>query len=165
MARAATEAQTLQELAGLLRQLRRREARQQGETQLTYRDLAAKTGWSRGIIGEYFSGNILPPPERFDALIRLLGATPPSRGAGHRAGPGRGATSSPEPEHASTGRAAARPGPAVDGRYDVGPIPGAPTTAPALPGFVGRAAELAQLDAECAGPGMPGTATRRRSRS
>ncbi|MBQ1015701.1 hypothetical protein KBX53_33210, partial [Micromonospora sp. M51] len=53
LARAAAEAQTLPELAGVLRQLRRREARQQGETLLTYRQLAAKTGWSRGIIGEY----------------------------------------------------------------------------------------------------------------
>lgn len=43
-----TDAQTVPDLAGLLRQLRRREARQQGETPLTYRQLAARTGWSRG---------------------------------------------------------------------------------------------------------------------
>jgi hypothetical protein len=29
---------------------------------LTYRELATKTGWSRGIIGEYFAGNVPPPP-------------------------------------------------------------------------------------------------------
>lgn len=79
--RGAADVQTVQDLAKLLRQLRRREARQQGETRLTYRQLAAKTGWSRGVIGEYFAGNILPPTERFDILIRLLGATAAEQGA------------------------------------------------------------------------------------
>ncbi|MEV4765859.1 helix-turn-helix transcriptional regulator, partial [Micromonospora chokoriensis] len=107
-ARGSCDAQTLPELAGLLRQLRRREARQQGETQLTYRQLAAKTGWSRGIIGEYFAGNILPPPERFDVLIRLLGATPAEQGAlataRDRVEEGR---RRPNREHAATGRSGA----------------------------------------------------------
>jgi Helix-turn-helix domain len=76
----AAEAQTVADLARLLRQLRRREARREGATQLTYRELAAKTGWSRGAIGEYFGGNILPPTDRFDVLIRLLGATPAEQG-------------------------------------------------------------------------------------
>jgi Helix-turn-helix domain len=67
-------------LARLLRQLRRRQARQRGETTLTYRELAAKTGWSWGIIGEYFAGNVLPPTDRFDVLIQLLGATPAEQG-------------------------------------------------------------------------------------
>jgi hypothetical protein len=53
------------DLARLLRQLRRRQARQGGEATLTYRELAAKTGWSRGVIGEYFAGNVLPPTDRF----------------------------------------------------------------------------------------------------
>src|SRR3954469_9126442 len=44
-------------------------------------ELAAKTGWSRGIIGEYFAGNVLPPTDRFDELIRLLGASPAEQGA------------------------------------------------------------------------------------
>ncbi|MGH4007232.1 MAG: AAA family ATPase [Pseudonocardiaceae bacterium] len=71
---------TSADLARLLRQLRRRQARQRGETTLTYRELAAKTGWSVGIIGEYFAGNVLPPTDRFDVLIQLLGATPAEQG-------------------------------------------------------------------------------------
>jgi Helix-turn-helix domain/NB-ARC domain/Tetratricopeptide repeat len=71
---------TVADLARLLRQLRRRQARQRGETTLTYRELAAKTGWSRGIIGEYFTGNVLPPTDRFDVLIQLLGATTAEQG-------------------------------------------------------------------------------------
>jgi hypothetical protein len=74
------EVATVEDLARLLRQLRRRQARQAGEARLTYRDLAARTGWSRGIIGEYFAGNVLPPTDRFDELIRLLGATPAEQG-------------------------------------------------------------------------------------
>ncbi|WP_238434247.1 helix-turn-helix domain-containing protein [Micromonospora tarensis] len=158
VARAGVEAQTLPELAGLLRQLRRREARQQGETQLTYRQLAARTGWSRGIIGEYFAGNILPPPERFDALIRLLGATPAEQGvlatARDRIEERR---RRPTRDHATTGRAVVR---ARAG----GPRTGTPSIRlpvprqlpPALPGFVGRAAQLAQLDSESAGIGVAG---------
>ena len=69
------------DLGGLLRQLRRRQARQGGEATLTYRELAARTGWSRGIIGEYFAGNVLPPTDRFwDQLTRLLGATVSEQG-------------------------------------------------------------------------------------
>jgi transcriptional regulator with XRE-family HTH domain len=63
------------ELARLLRQLRRREARRRGASELTYRELAAKTGWARATIGNYLSGKTLPPTDRFDALVRLLGAT------------------------------------------------------------------------------------------
>src|SRR4051812_6626777 len=43
----------------LLRQLRRREARQRHAAELTYRELAARTGWSLGIVGQYFSGKTL----------------------------------------------------------------------------------------------------------
>jgi WD40 repeat protein/transcriptional regulator with XRE-family HTH domain len=70
------QARTLAELAAILRALRRREARGRGGAPLTYRELAQRTGWSRGIIGEYFAGNVLPPTDRFDELTRLLGATP-----------------------------------------------------------------------------------------
>jgi hypothetical protein len=42
---------------------------------LTYRELAVRTGWSRAIIGEYLAGTALPPTDRFDHLVRLLGAT------------------------------------------------------------------------------------------
>ncbi|WP_186316108.1 hypothetical protein [Catellatospora sichuanensis] len=56
------DVQTVQDLALPLRKLRHRHARQHGGNLLTYRQLAAKTGWSHGIIGEYFAGNVLPPP-------------------------------------------------------------------------------------------------------
>ena len=69
------------DLGRLLRGLRHRQARRRGESRLTYRELAAKTGWSHGIIGEYFAGNVLPPTDRFDVLIRLLGATAAEQGA------------------------------------------------------------------------------------
>ena len=151
MARGGAEAQTLHDLAGLLRQLRRREARQQGETRLTYRQLAAKTGWSRGIIGEYFAGNILPPPERFDALIRLLGATPPEQGvlatARDRVEELR---RRPNRDSVPTGRPGAG---TTSTRF---PVPR--QLPPALPGFVGRIAQLAQLDAASGACGDGGMA-------
>ncbi|MEV4387548.1 tetratricopeptide repeat protein [Micromonospora sp. NPDC049580] len=159
VARGGVEAQTLSELAGLLRQLRRREARQQGETRLTYRQLAAKTGWSRGIIGEYFAGHILPPPERFDALIRLLGATPTEQGvlatARDRIEERR---RRPTRDHAATGRAGAGAVRARSGGTRAAPtrFPVPRQLPPALPGFVGRTAQLAQLDVACAGLDTPG---------
>jgi tetratricopeptide (TPR) repeat protein len=67
---------TMPELANLLRDLRRRQSRRTGVPPLTYRQLAARTGWSHGIIGEYLAGRVLPPTDRFDDLVRLLGATP-----------------------------------------------------------------------------------------
>ncbi|WP_327011530.1 tetratricopeptide repeat protein [Dactylosporangium sp. NBC_01737] len=67
---------TMPQLANLLRGLRRRQSRSTGRPPLTYRQLAARTGWSHGIIGEYLAGRVLPPTDRFDALVRLLGATP-----------------------------------------------------------------------------------------
>jgi tetratricopeptide (TPR) repeat protein len=67
-------------LSRLLRELRRRQARHQGDAPVTYRELAAATGWSHGIVGDYLSGKVLPPTDRFDVLIRLLGATPAEQG-------------------------------------------------------------------------------------
>ncbi|MEV0262110.1 NB-ARC domain-containing protein [Streptomyces sp. NPDC050617] len=72
---------SVEALAALLRQLRRRAARQRGDSQLTYRELAASTGWAHGVIGDYFAGKTLPPTDRFDALVRLLGAAGPELGA------------------------------------------------------------------------------------
>jgi len=72
---------TVDGLGHLLRQLRRRHARQSGAAPPTYRELAAATGWSHGIVGEYLAGRVLPPTDRFDVLIRLLGATPAEQGA------------------------------------------------------------------------------------
>ena len=72
---------SLPELAQALRELRRRHGRQRGAAALTYRELAAATGWSHGIIGEYLSGRVLPPTDRLDVLVRLLGATAAEQGA------------------------------------------------------------------------------------
>jgi len=73
--------ETVADLARLLRQLRRREARRRGDSEWTYRELAAKTGWSLGSISGYFDGKALPPTDRFDALVGQLGATPAEQGA------------------------------------------------------------------------------------
>jgi tetratricopeptide (TPR) repeat protein/transcriptional regulator with XRE-family HTH domain len=76
----AAEAQTLDDLAGLLRALRRRHARHSRSGELTYRELAARTGWSHTAIAEYLTGKTLPPTDRFDGLVGLLGATPAEKG-------------------------------------------------------------------------------------
>jgi tetratricopeptide (TPR) repeat protein len=75
------QVRTLADLAELLRQLRRRHARDRGGAPLSYREIAAATGWSHGIVGEYLAGRVLPPTDRFDTLVRLLGATPGEQGA------------------------------------------------------------------------------------
>jgi len=67
---------TLADLARTLRHLRRREARRRQDAQLTYRELAARTGWSHSTIGMYFGGQALAPTDRFDVLVQLLGASP-----------------------------------------------------------------------------------------
>src|SRR5512142_1221558 len=59
-----------------MRQLRRREARRRGAPPLTYRELATRTGWSTAAVGQYLTGHTLPPTDRFDVLVQLLGATP-----------------------------------------------------------------------------------------
>src|SRR5688500_4311975 len=66
---------TVQDLARVLHRLRWRDARRREDSPLTYRELAAKTGWSYSIISEYFAGKVLAPTDRFDVLVRLLGAT------------------------------------------------------------------------------------------
>ncbi len=66
---------SLAELASALRRLRRRHARQGNDTERTYRELAAASGYAHGVIGDYFSGKVLPPTDRLDVLIALLGAT------------------------------------------------------------------------------------------
>jgi tetratricopeptide (TPR) repeat protein len=147
---------TLADLAGVLRGLRRRQARRSGGAEPTYRELAAATGWSHGIIGEYLAGRVLPPTDRFDVLVRLLGATPAEQGAlatardrveeqrrqalvqrGTRAGDGREAS---DASNAPAGRATVR---ATE-----------PTAAMTVPrqlpgdvyGFTGRGAALTELD-------------------
>ncbi len=138
---------TTDALAALLRQLRRRAARRDGGAQLTYRQLSARTGWAHGVIGDYFSGKTLPPTDRFDSLVQLLGAT------------GREmrllATARDRVEEARRSRQASN-GRADNGRVDPsgfdgdGPVP--PPPAPrqlprAIPELPGREAELAALDA------------------
>ncbi|TDB76256.1 tetratricopeptide repeat protein [Micromonospora sp. KC723] len=156
--REAAEVRTVHDLAVLLRQLRRRHARQQGDTPLTYRQLAAKTGWSRGVIGEYFAGNILPPTERFDILTGLLGATGVEQGAlataRDRVEEGRRHTG-PADGHGGAEVAPAQANtPAAGAVRAWASVPH--QLPPALASFVGRAAQLAQLDAECGGDnGLP----------
>lgn len=69
------------DLARALRQLRRRHARRHSDTELSYRELAAKSGYAHGVIGDYFTGKVLPPTDRLDVLAGLLGATGPERRA------------------------------------------------------------------------------------
>jgi tetratricopeptide (TPR) repeat protein/transcriptional regulator with XRE-family HTH domain len=71
---------SLEGLSNALRQLRRRHARRSGDSPLTYREVAAKTGWALGTVGEYFSGKSLPSTDRLDILVRLLGANPAEQG-------------------------------------------------------------------------------------
>jgi hypothetical protein len=105
-----------------LRRLRRREARRQGANPLTYRELAAKTGWSHGIIGEYLTGRVLPPTDRFDVLVRLLGATPAEQG------------------WLATARDVVEERRRAGAHRVLGQLP------PAVPGFTGRGGPLAELD-------------------
>ena len=73
---AAVRARSLEDVAELLRTLRRRHARTQRDSALTYRELAERTGWSQSAIAEYFTGRTLAPTDRFDALLEVLGAEP-----------------------------------------------------------------------------------------
>ncbi|GIE94501.1 ATP-binding protein [Paractinoplanes rishiriensis] len=131
-------AETLADLSRALRGLRRRDAREHGQAELTYRELARKTGWSVGIIGAYFAGKVLPPTDRFDILVMLLGASPAERGmlatARDRIAEHRYARTAPP--------AAGRSGAVPAGRA----VP-MPNQLPAdVYGFVGRADEFAELD-------------------
>jgi len=123
---------SIDDLARLLRHLRRRQARQRGDAELTHRELAAKTGWSHGIIGAYLAGQVLPPTDRFDVLIRLLGASRVEQGAL--------ATARDRVEELRRGRADIAASPVIVS------APVVPRQLPpAVPHFVGRAAELAAL--------------------
>ncbi|MBS2965080.1 hypothetical protein KGA66_18630 [Actinocrinis puniceicyclus] len=66
--------ETLEDLGDSLRRLRRRYARRRSDALLSYRYLAEKTGYAHGVIGGYFSGKVLPPPDKLDVLVLLLGA-------------------------------------------------------------------------------------------
>jgi tetratricopeptide (TPR) repeat protein len=127
-------ARTVPDLARLLRELRRRDARRRSTGELSYRALAAKAGWSFGMVGHYLNGKILPPTDRFDDLVRLLGATPAEQGllatARDRIAEDRRVESaSPAP-------------PVADALAGIRPAQ-LPSD---LAGFTGRTAELSDLD-------------------
>jgi tetratricopeptide (TPR) repeat protein len=145
------EVGTLADLGLLLRSLRRRQARRSGEPPLTYRELSARTGWSKAVIGDYFVGKSLPPADRFDELVRLLGAS------------------------AGESRTLANARDRVEERRRVRPEPGVPgplvprQLPAAISHFTGRAPEVSALDGlldgmdtiagattVCAIHGMPG---------
>jgi tetratricopeptide (TPR) repeat protein len=161
LTRAAAGVQTLQQLAALLRMLRRRHARHRRDRELTYRDLAERTGWSLTSIAEYFTAKRLPPTDRFDALLVLLGADPTEQGAlasaRDRIDERRRNSHPPHPESAAsppTGTATATdprpPALRVDGRVRHEATGGADGVVPrqlppATRHFSGRRRELAQL--------------------
>jgi tetratricopeptide (TPR) repeat protein len=137
MGGALTEIETREDLARALRHLRRREAHERSLPELTYRELATKTGWSVGVIGGYFSGKVLPSTNRFDTLVRLLGATPAEQGA----------LATARDRVADRDRAAEESPRATS--------PAAPRQLPAdVYGFTGRSDQLAELDKLLDGPGV-----------
>lgn len=158
-------------LARALRGLRHREARLRRGPELTYRQIAARTGWSVSAVGSYFSGARVPRPGRLHGLLDLLGADETERAAFDTArarvspsGPRRSRRRSARPVLTAgrypTGGLGARYRPGVQSADDV------PRTLPArVRGFVGRAAELAVLDrlldrdVGASGPGRIATVT------
>ncbi|GIH19491.1 ATP-binding protein [Rugosimonospora africana] len=173
LTRVAAGVQTLEQLAALLRTLRRRHARHRRDRELTYRDLAERTGWSLTSIAEYFTARRLPPTDRFDALLVLLGADPAEQGAlasaRDRIDERRRASHPPQSGSAAAGAPAATaapdsrpPGRRVDGSVRHGATGGTRSVVPrqlppATRHFNGRRRELAQL-AELAGSArMAGT--------
>src|SRR5512142_715062 len=134
----AATRETLEELGTLLRTLRRRHARERSATPLTYRELAARTGWSLGAVWDYFAGRILPPTDRLDALAQLLGAAP----AEQRQLADLRDRVEERRYRAALGHA---PGAAAD---HAGAVRVVPRQLPTPPGrFVGRLAHLDALDA------------------
>ncbi|MFD3579388.1 helix-turn-helix domain-containing protein [Streptomyces sp. NPDC058644] len=142
---------TVQALAALLRQLRRRAARRNGGTQLTYRQLATRTGWAHGAIGDYFAGKTLPPTDRFDTLVQLLGATGKELRLFATA---RDRVEEARRAHTATGRGADPPDTdeatgtdSAPGTDAAGCRPAVPRQLPVdIPQLPGRAGELERLD-------------------
>ena len=69
------QVRSAQDLAQALRTLRRRHARRNRDSPLTYRELAAKSGFAHTVIGDYFTGRSLPPTDRLDIVVQLLAAS------------------------------------------------------------------------------------------
>ena len=118
-------AQSVSDLAALLRRLLRRYAHAQGAAGSSYRAIDKRTGWGPASISDYFTGKTFPPPAKFDALVELLGASPAERHAMANAYD-RAAESRRHAKHAR--RAPTRQLP------------------PDVPGFAGRHRLLAWLD-------------------
>ena len=135
---------SLADLARVLRQLRRREARTRLGPELTYRELATRMSCSPASIGYYFSGAVLAPIERFDELVRHLGANAVEREALAQA---RDRVAEGPSPVVATGPVRVLP-PAVDAVSEV------PRSLPAPPtGFVGRTRALHDLDVGSVGAG------------
>lgn len=146
LAQTAPRAQTLEDVSGLLRDLRRRHARERRDSPLTYRELASRTGWSQAAIAEYFTGRTLPPTDRFDALVEVLGAAPAERGALADA-----RDRAEENQRSAKARPASRTAPPVTSHTGTASVPERPTAAAPrqLPAdtalFTGRDKELGHL--------------------
>lgn len=131
------QVQTVEDLAALLRDLRRRHARSRRDSSLTYRELAARTGWSPTAIAEYFTARTLPPTDRFDALLEVLGAEPAERRALADARDRVEEANRRVNRHSTTPQVSSK---------------AVPCQLPAAPGmFTGRVREFAELDAILAG--------------
>jgi tetratricopeptide (TPR) repeat protein len=130
--RNAITAATGSDLGAVLRDLRRRDARRRADSPLTFGELATRTGWPHSAIAEYFAGTALPPADRFDALVRLLGASPAEQGV----------LATARDRMAERQRPAPLPGQRRAGGGS--PVPR--QLPPDVPVFAGRAAELAHLD-------------------
>ncbi|HEY7225573.1 MAG TPA: tetratricopeptide repeat protein [Micromonosporaceae bacterium] len=140
----AAAAQTVADLARVLRELRRRHARRRRRPVLTYRQIADRTGWSVSTVGGYFTGTKLASVDRFDELCRRLGADPREQGVL--------ATAREQVAEARRGTEA--------GDSTAGPLGGTRlvvprTLPPAVFGFTGRVAQLARLDGLLASATMP----------
>jgi tetratricopeptide (TPR) repeat protein len=126
----AAAARSVADLARVLRQLRRREARRRRVPRLTYQDLADHTGLSSASICAYLTGARCAPADRFDRLVQSLGARP------HELGPL--ATARDRVADATPGDPAGR---TAGARVVPRALP-----APVL-GFTGRDRQLLELDA------------------
>src|ERR1022692_1534179 len=67
--------ETVADLGRVIRQLKRRHAHENSDSEYTIRELAGKLGYSVGVVGAYVQGVTLAPADKFDALVQVLGAS------------------------------------------------------------------------------------------